>query len=73
MDDLVKRLRYEGAPLSAMEREREEAADRIESLERALRRAEHYIGNCGVDIERDYPEIAAAILRCRGAGRSTGG
>lgn len=65
-EDVTYEIAY--ALRKAIERGRDEAAttlqqqaDRIKALEVALKRAQHYMGNCGVDIERDYPEIVAAL------------
>ena len=33
----------------------------------ALKRAQHYMRNCGADMERDYPEIDAAITKAERA------
>jgi hypothetical protein len=37
-------------------------------LHEALRRAVHFMQNAGVNIERDYPEIDAALCKARGEG-----
>lgn len=39
-----------------------ENADFLEALERAA----HYMQNCGANMERDYPEIPAAIAKAKG-------
>ena len=39
------------------------AADTIDALVQAVKRAQHYMRNCGVNMERDYPEIDAALAR----------
>jgi hypothetical protein len=53
--------------IQQLERERDALRQRVEGLEAGLDSAIHYMRNCGVNIERDFPEIAT-LNRTGGGG-----